>query len=88
MRAFQVLLKTAFEAARAKFNAAGYELPTLVFWQMGRATNAPVKANTSGAVIVSGLSPATMKQVFGKVPTPLDLVFKIADQERYKLSSY
>lgn len=79
---------TAYERTRQKFIDAGYEPPVLVFWQMGRASTAPAKATDVGVNILSGLSPATLKQVFGNIPTPLDLVFKIAEEPKYQLASY
>lgn len=49
---------TNHEAIRRKFAKAGFELPTVVYWNLnGRSKNLPVKGSNTGAVLVSGFSP-------------------------------
>ena len=51
---------------KAKFKAAGYKLPKVVFWNLnGRMNNNPVQAHQSGAALVSGFSPSIMSAVLG-----------------------
>jgi hypothetical protein len=47
---------------RKMFAEAGYECPTLIFWNLNSyGTNFPVEMNESGVVLVSGFSPAILK---------------------------
>jgi len=57
-----------FQSAKASFAAAGYVLPTVVFWNLnsdssvyGTPASAPVAHDETGAVLLSGYSPALMK---------------------------
>ena len=54
---------TAMKMIERKFEAAGYELPKIVFWNINAAGNVPVKYDTRGVALVSGFSPAIMKAV-------------------------
>lgn len=55
---------TNHNVAKAKFAAAGYQLPKIVYWNLNsRTKNVPVSINESGVVLVSGFSPAIMKTV-------------------------
>lgn len=55
---------TNFQEIRNSYEDAGYQMPNLVFWQMnGRIQSVPVRADTNGAVLVSGFSPAILKSV-------------------------
>lgn len=56
---------TNHEVLERKFKAAGFELPTLVYWNLnGRAGNVP-GGNTQGVVLVSGYSPRIADIVLG-----------------------
>jgi hypothetical protein len=54
---------SAMEMIARKFEAAGYEIPKIVFWNLNAADNVPVKYDTRGVALVSGFSPAIMKAV-------------------------
>jgi hypothetical protein len=55
---------SAIEMIARKYQAAGYELPKVVFWNLNAAYgNAPVKFNKTGVALVSGFSPAIAKSI-------------------------
>lgn len=78
---------TAFETARDKFQAAGYELPKLVWWNLNaRAGNVPVRADEKGNALVSGYSPAILRSVLScKTVTPVDIMREALMIPRYDL---
>lgn len=77
--------KTNFEAIKEKYEAAGYEMPVLVFWNVdSRQKNVPVKQNENGVILVSGCSPSIFKMVMEKT-TPYKFMLKVLNSERYNL---
>ena len=78
--------RTNFEVIKKKFKACGFEMPTLVFWNLnGRIWNVPVTANEKWVLLVSWYSPAIMKSVLSsKVVTPYDIMKETLDLPRYK----
>ena len=52
---------SAMEMIERKFEAAGYTVPQIVFWNLNSHDNVPVKADKSGAALVSGFSPSIVK---------------------------
>jgi hypothetical protein len=79
--------ETNFEVAAAKFEAAGYALPKIVFWNLhARAGNVPVAFNQEGVALVSGFSPSLLKAVLGaKTFTPQGIMLEALMDERYDL---
>ena len=54
----------AMDALRNKYEAAGYTLPRVVFWNLNsRHGNSPVSCREDGTALVSGFSPAIMKSI-------------------------
>jgi hypothetical protein len=51
---------TAMQMIERKFADAGYTVPQIVFWNLNSSDNVPVKADKSGAALVSGFSPSIM----------------------------
>jgi hypothetical protein len=51
---------TAMQMIERKFADAGYTVPQVVFWNLNSSDNVPVKADKSGAALVSGFSPSIM----------------------------
>lgn len=81
---------TNFKSAEKSFKAAGYKLPTVVFWNLNaRYDNQPVKAHTSGAVLVSGYSPAILQSILSgeeiKEPTPFEIMMNALTSDRYNV---
>ena len=77
---------TAMEMMKTKYDNAGYEMPGIVFWNVnGRMGNVPTKADTENTALVSGFSPAILTSVLGgELPTPLEVMFKTLNNERYE----
>ena len=77
--------RTNFEQARKKFNAAGYELPQLVFWNVNAyGKDQPVTRDDNGTCLVSGASPAILQSALAvKVMTPVDMMDAVIESERY-----
>lgn len=77
---------TNHEAAVKKFQAAGYKLPNLIYWNVnGRTGNSPVSYDTNGTALISGASPAIIKQLLGwEDMTPLGICLKTLNSDRYK----
>jgi hypothetical protein len=53
---------SSYERIRKRYSEAGYEMPTLIFWNLaGQTTGVPVDAQEPGTVLVSGYSQGQMK---------------------------
>jgi hypothetical protein len=79
---------TAMEMVRNQYEAAGYQLPKIVFWNLnarqGATGNAPVKFRDQGTALVSGFSPAILKNILAaKSFTPVDIMMDTLNSERY-----
>ena len=77
--------RTIYDNAREKFEAAGYQLPAVVFhnvnsWQM----QAPVTAHTRGAALTSGTAVASLKEKFDGNVTPLSHMLRVLNSVRYE----
>lgn len=78
---------TNFDTVRAKYRAAGYQMPQIVFWNVhGRIQDSPVRINDKGVCLISGFSPAIMKSVLSADSdsfTPMGIMKTAIDDERY-----
>lgn len=78
---------TMFDVAKQMFDERGYELPNVVFWNLNAEYgNVPVTKDQSGAVLVSGFSPAIMEAVLSsefEQITPEGLMLKVLMKDRY-----
>lgn len=75
---------TNFEYAKRQFEAAGYKLPKVVFWNVdARNRQVPITKNEQGVALVSGCSP----QIFGMLKEgdfdPLSVMLQVLSGERY-----
>ena len=79
--------KTAFEVAKQKFERAGYELPTVVFWNLNaRANNNPVRFDEAGTALVSGFSPNVIPAILsGDAVDPVSIMLAAIDTPRYRV---
>ena len=76
---------SAMEFIEAEYNAAGYKVPQVVFWNLnGRAGNTPVTYNKTGTALVSGFSPSIVKSVLGdEEMTPISIMLKTVMISKY-----
>lgn len=80
---------SAMQMIERKFEAAGYTVPQVVFWNLNASDNVPVKADKSGAALVSGFSPSIMKALLSADLaqfTPEGIMLKTVMVPRYDLS--
>jgi hypothetical protein len=79
---------SAMKMIARKYEAAGYELPKIVFWNLNAADNVPVKYDTTGVALISGFSPQIMVAVLGgdtEKFTPESIMMKALMVPRYDL---
>lgn len=76
----------AQDMAKEMYNAAGYDLPKIVYWNLNaRPGNVPVKFNEQGTALISGFSPAIMKSVLAAENfSPISIMLETINSERYK----
>ncbi len=80
---------SAMQMIARKFEAAGYELPKIVFWNLNAADNVPVKYDASNVALISGFSPQIMVSVLGgdtEKFTPEAIMMKAVGIDRYALA--
>ena len=76
---------TNFENAKSMFEACGYKLPQIVFWNVAsRNTQQPVRQNEAGVALVSGVTPRIFSMVAGEIISPYNLMMETLGSERYK----
>jgi hypothetical protein len=69
-----------------KYEAAGYTMPTIVFWKVNviKMENNPVKFDAENVVLVSGFSPSILKSVLsGDIMSPERVMMKTINDIRY-----
>ena len=79
---------TALDSARAQFEAAGYEMPKVVFWNLNSYDNVPARFNEQGVALISGFSPAVMKGVLSaklESFTPEAIMLQTVMVDRYAI---
>ena len=78
---------SAMEDVRKKYEAAGYEVPRIVFWNINSNDNVPVKHNENGAALVSGFSPTIVRNVLnaGERFDPETIMLETIMSSRYDL---
>ena len=77
---------SAMEMIERKYAEAGYEVPAIVFWNLNSKGNTPVKADKSGAALVSGFSPSILTSLLSADPkefTPRGIMMKTIMNTRY-----
>jgi hypothetical protein len=77
---------TNLDGIRQKYQAAGYKMPELIFWNVnGRPGNVPAQVNDKGVGLVSGFSPSILKTILkGAVYGPVELMLDTVMADRYK----
>ena len=74
-----------FEHAKNKFNEHGYELPSLVFWNVNASgSNVPVRFNEQGVALVSGFSTNVLTTVLGgEITSPEQMMLNVLNKPEY-----
>lgn len=76
--------KTLLESIAAEYQAHGYILPRLIFWNVCSRTNTiPLKENEAGVALVSGFNPAVYNMVLSNELDPYKCLLAQINSERY-----
>lgn len=76
--------KKIFEIFKEKYSAAGYDLPRIVFWNVGYSNKGiPLRENDRGVALVSGYSTSIIKMVMSSKLDPSEALKEILMSERY-----
>ena len=77
--------ESLFQTIAKKYEAKGYKLPRLVFWNVNSRTKAiPVVQNDLGVALVSGFSTNIVKMVLDNETDPYKSLVKVLESDRYK----
>ena len=75
---------TNFQKAKKKFEAAGYKLPDVIFWNVAsRNRQQPVTENEQGVALVSGCTPRLFEMVASGTMNPYAFMLEVIGSERY-----
>jgi hypothetical protein len=76
---------TAQEMIEAKYKSAGYEMPSVVYWNLAsRGANVPVAFDKTGTALISGFSPSILKSVLkGTISSPQQIMDETILTDRY-----
>lgn len=75
-----------FAVIKQKYEAAGYQLPRMIFWNIDSSTGTiPVKENNLGVALVSGFSPSIVKMVLSNNLDPYECLLEQVNSERYDM---
>lgn len=74
--------KTSFEVYKEKFEAIGYNLPEIVFWNVrARSTHLPVTINEDNVKLVSGCSTSLIDMIVkNEANNPYDMMLKCLEK--------
>ena len=73
-----------FDRIKLDWEAAGYEMPKLVFWNIcGRTGGIPLQMNKNGVVLLSGFSPAVYKMAMNNETDPYKALIRVLMDTRY-----
>ncbi len=73
-----------FKVIADRYEAAGYKLPRLVFWNVNSRTGTiPVKENDLGVALVSGFSQNVAKMVMSGKTDPYECLMETLNSKRY-----
>lgn len=74
-----------FKEISKRYEAAGYKMPRLVFWNVASRTGTiPIKENDMGVALVSGFSVNIAKMVMSGKLDPYDCLLEAINAERYQ----
>lgn len=75
---------TALKAIRAKYEAAGYKMPKIIFWNVAGdyKANVPALGLENDVVLFGGCKPGMFEQMISGA-TPIDFMLSVVNSERY-----
>ena len=74
-----------FERIRQKWEAAGYKLPRIIFWNVNSRTGTiPLQQNENGVVLCSGFSQTQFKMLMSNKTDPYEVLVEALNVERYQ----
>ena len=77
-------LETLFEKINRAYEAQGYQMPRLVFWNLCSRTNTvPLQQNEAGVALVSGFSPVVYQMVLSNELDPYRCLLEQLNAKRY-----
>ena len=77
-------MKALFDELADRYEANGYRLPKLVFWNVNSRTGTvPMTQNDAGVILVSGYSPNIMRMIMSNQTDPWLALKDMLDSERY-----
>lgn len=78
------LTSSLFGLMKQRYEAAGYNLPRLIFWNVNSRTKVvPLTENELGVVLISGFSQNALKMVMTNKYDPYDVLVETITSERY-----
>lgn len=78
---------SAMTMVRAKYAAAGYTAPNIVFWNLNAHGGSPTRFDESGVALVSGFSPAVLKAILACEDfSPMSVMLAAVMVPRYDLA--
>ena len=76
---------TNFENAKLRFEACGYKLPKIIFWNVAsRNRNQAVEMNEEGVALVSGCSPRLFSMATSGELSPYKMMMEVLSSKRYE----
>ena len=76
--------ETNFEHAKKSYEAHGYRLPEIVFWNVAsRNRHQPVTMNEQGVALISGVTPRLFSMVADGSLSPYKCMMEVLESERY-----
>lgn len=76
---------TNFEVIKKKYEASGYKMPSIIFWNVnGRTGNLPITQKDENVALTSGASPSIIKSILGGVIDPIGILNKTILSSRYE----
>ena len=73
-----------FEVLKKRWEAAGYKMPKLVFWNVASRSGAiPLQQNDMGVALLSGFSTAIAKMAFSSKLDPYEVLVDALNEPRY-----
>ncbi len=76
---------SSIEIIKKQYAEAGYEMPLIVYWNIGAAKygNTPITVHDTGAVMVSGFSPSILTSLLSGKTDSVEMMLETIGKDRY-----